>query len=234
MSSLKKFLLSLVILGSVTSAIGAGTFASFTATTSNPGNTFATGTLTIDTDHSGASFVGLTGMIPGDSVAALLTIQSTGTEDMTYTLTTDVTATTAGAVPPASNLNVLTTDTTNGLQLYVQRCSQAWTGSGASSTCGGTAADVVGTSASPVALIGSGGANTYTSAARSMGTLCDSDVTGATRSARSTTCSNTASSSSDYLKIRVSLPSSADNGFQGRSATARFTWDGTSVSGVSF
>jgi len=229
-----KILLSLLVLGAVTSAISAGTFASFTATTSNPGNTFATGTLTMDTDHSAASFLALSGMVPGDSVAGLLAIQSTGSEDMTYALTTDVTATTAGAVPPASNLNVLSSDTTNGLQLYIQRCSQAWTGSGASATCGGTAADVVGTSGAPVPLIGSGGANTYTSTARAMGVLCDSDVTAAQRTARSTTCTNTASTSSDYLKVRVSLPATADNGFQGKSATVRFTWDGTSVAGGGF
>ena len=98
--------MSLLILGGVTSAVGFGTFASFTATTDNPGNVFATGTLTMSTSSPGASFITLSNMIPADSKSDLLTIQSTGSEDMTYTLTTT-----------ASASSLLDTNAANGLQL---------------------------------------------------------------------------------------------------------------------
>src|SRR5436190_3160203 len=152
----KKVFITLLVFGAVTSVIGMGSFASFTATTSNPGNTFSTGTLAMDTNHSGTSFVTLSGMVPGDSVTGLLNVQSTGTQDMTYVLTT--TATTS---------SVLDTDATDGLKLWVQRCSVAWTGSGPGATCSGTSADVVGTTGAPVAIIGS---------ALAMGNLCDTDA----------------------------------------------------------
>ncbi len=213
--ALRRFLVSLLILGGVTSAVGFGTFASFTATTDNPGNVFAAGTLTMSTSSAGASFTTLSNMIPGDSKADLLTIQSTGSEDMTYTLTTT-----------ASASSLLDTNAANGLQLYMQRCSVAWTGSGQSATCGGTAADVIGTSAAPVPVIG---------ATRAMGNLCDSGAD-AQRATRGNSCSNGSISvkDSDYLKIRVSLPSAAPNTFQGLSSTIAFTWDGTQVAGGSF
>jgi hypothetical protein len=212
---LKRFLVSLLILGAVTSVVGFGTFASFTATTGNPGNVFASGTLAMDTDHSAASFITLSNMIPGDSKADLLTVQSTGSEDMTYTLSTT-----------ASASSLLDTSAANGLQLYIQRCSVAWTGSGQSATCGGTAADVVGTSAAPVSIIG---------AARAMGNLCDSGAD-TQRATRGNSCANGGITvkDSDFLKVRVSLPSAAPNTFQGLSSTILFTWDGTQVAGGSF
>ena len=43
----KKFFFGLLIFGIVASAAGAGTFATFNATTTNPGNTFASGTLVL-------------------------------------------------------------------------------------------------------------------------------------------------------------------------------------------
>src|SRR5438309_510579 len=101
----KKILLTLLVLGAVTSTVGAGTFATFTATTTNPANTFSSGTLTMNTDHPTASFITLTNMIPGDTVSAFLTVQNTGTEDITtYALSTTVT----------SSSSLLDSDTTNG------------------------------------------------------------------------------------------------------------------------
>lgn len=46
-SVFKKLLLSFMVLGAVGSTVGAGTFASFTASTTNPGNTFQTGTIVL-------------------------------------------------------------------------------------------------------------------------------------------------------------------------------------------
>jgi predicted ribosomally synthesized peptide with SipW-like signal peptide len=207
--------MSLLVLGGVTSVVGFGTFASFTATTDNPGNVFSTGTLTMSTSSPGTSFTTLSNMIPGDSRTDHLTIQSTGSEDMTYTLTTT-----------ASASSLLDTSAANGLQLYIQRCSVPWTGTGPGSTCSGTAADVVGTSAAPVAVIGS---------ARAMGNLCDSDAN-AQRATRGNSCANGSITvmDNDYLKVRTNLPTAAPNTFQGLTSTIVFTWDGTQVAGGSF
>jgi spore coat-associated protein N len=213
--NLKRFLTSLLILGGVTSAVGFGTFASFTATTDNPGNVFSTGTLTMSTSSPGASFTTLTNMIPGDSRTDLLTIQSTGSEDMTYTLTTT-----------ASTSSLLDTSVADGLQLFVERCSVAWTGTGPGATCGGTRADVIGTSAAPVPVIG---------ATRAMGNLCDSGAN-AQRATRGNSCANGAITvtNNDHLRVRVNLANSAPNTFQGLSSTIVFTWNGTQVAGGSF
>jgi spore coat-associated protein N len=219
LSNLKKILVSLLVIGGVSSMIGAsaGTFAGFTATTNNPNNTFATGTLTMNTSKPAAAILTLSNMIPGDTVSDVVNILSTGTEDMTYTLTT--TATTS---------SVLDTNTTDGLKLWIQRCSQAWTNTGAAATCGGQVADVVGTSGSPVPIIGSNIA---------MGKLCDSDADGQ-RTTRGNNCLNSPltidTKNSDFLKIRVSLPSSADDTFQGKTSTIQFTWNGAQVTGGNF
>src|SRR5438874_7697143 len=47
MSTMKKLLLSVLVVGAATSIVSVGTFATFTAETTNSGNTFATGTLVL-------------------------------------------------------------------------------------------------------------------------------------------------------------------------------------------
>src|SRR5438477_1564244 len=53
MSTMKKLLLSVLVVGAATSIVSVGTFATFTAETTNSGNTFATGTLVLS-DKVGA------------------------------------------------------------------------------------------------------------------------------------------------------------------------------------
>src|SRR5262245_25628517 len=52
---LKKVLLTMFGVGVVSSLMSVGTFATFTATTTNPGNTFATGTLQITDSAAGTA-----------------------------------------------------------------------------------------------------------------------------------------------------------------------------------
>ena len=47
MSTGRKLLLALLLVGNMTTHLGAGTFASFSATTTNPGSTFSTGTIVL-------------------------------------------------------------------------------------------------------------------------------------------------------------------------------------------
>ena len=99
---------ALVMIGLTVSAEQSS--ASFTATTSNLSNQFATATLTMSNDKSTAgSLVSLANMVPGDTAAnRTVTITNSGTVGFTYT-----TAISTGAS------TLLWTDTLNGLQVTV-------------------------------------------------------------------------------------------------------------------
>jgi len=100
---------ALVMIGLTVSA--EQTSASFTAATTNPGNQFATATLTMSNDKStSASLISLANMVPGDSASRTVTITNSGTVGFTYT---------AAISTGASTL--LWSDTTNGLQVTVTR-----------------------------------------------------------------------------------------------------------------
>jgi hypothetical protein len=87
------------------------TSANFTATTTNPGNTFGSATLTMSNDKSAAaSLVNLTNMVPGDTANRTVTITNTGNVGMTYT----------GAISATANTK-LWSDLTNGIQVTVKR-----------------------------------------------------------------------------------------------------------------
>ncbi|HAF08992.1 MAG TPA: hypothetical protein DCK98_02780 [Chloroflexi bacterium] len=85
--------------------------ASFTATTTNPGNQFGSATLTMSNDKSAAaSLVNLSNMVPGDTANRTVTISNTGNVGFTYT----------AAISAAAN-TLLWSDTTNGIQVTVKR-----------------------------------------------------------------------------------------------------------------
>jgi len=93
--------------------------ASFTATTTNPSNSFGSATLTMSNDKSAAaSLINLSNMVPGDTANRTVVISNTGNVGFTYTGSISATASTA-----------LWTDTTNGLQVTVHRgATQIYTG----------------------------------------------------------------------------------------------------------
>ncbi|HEY6957559.1 MAG TPA: TasA family protein [Candidatus Limnocylindria bacterium] len=87
------------------------TSASFTATTSNPSNTFATATISMSNDKPSANqLVNITNLVPGDTASRTVTITNTGNAGFTYTAAASATANT-----------LLWSDTTNGLQVTVLR-----------------------------------------------------------------------------------------------------------------
>ncbi|SDT52506.1 Camelysin metallo-endopeptidase [Pseudarthrobacter equi] len=102
------------------------------------------------------------------------------------------------AASPSSKLD---TDTVNGLQLTVDACSVPWTEAGTSPaftyTCSGTVTQVLAPRAAVGANMALAGLNSVTSAA------------------------------ADNLRVTVTLPSSADNTFQGLSSTVGFSFTGT-------
>jgi hypothetical protein len=97
----------------------------------------------------------------------------------------------------------LTTEVTNGLQLAIDACSVAWTTVAAGEdTCSGTKFTVL----AKGSIIGIGKSLT--------------NLTAVTAGA------------SDYLKITTSLPTTADNTFQGLTSTIGFTFDATQRTGT--
>jgi predicted ribosomally synthesized peptide with SipW-like signal peptide len=106
----------------------------------------------------------------------------------------------------ATTSSLLDTDATNGLQMVVDRCSVAWTEAGTAPaytyTCSGTTSSVV--ASRPVV-----GSN-----------LAMSNLTA------------TAPGATDHLRVTLSLPTTADNTFQGKSSTISYTFTATQRAGT--
>jgi hypothetical protein len=103
----------------------------------------------------------------------------------------------------AAPQSILTTNVTNGLQLAVKACSVAW-------TQGGTATAPTYTCSGTERLVASGPA---------VGNMVVSNPASLTAGA------------TDYLTFSVSLPDSADNTFQNKSAALSLTFTGTQRTG---
>jgi hypothetical protein len=194
-STARKVVGSLGVLGAAAAVAGMGTFGNFTDSTTPVNTTIQSGTLSIDLSQQGAAVpVTTTGFLPGDSMTRAVNLVNDGNSPLgTVTLS---------SAPTASS--VLTTDTTNGLQLTVKKCSVAW-------TQGGTAQAPTYSCAGTETLVGSGPVvNNMTingAAALNVG-------------------------GTDHLTFSISLPTSADNTFQGKSASLSLTFTGTQRTGT--
>jgi spore coat-associated protein N len=188
----QKLLLTIAVLGAAASIAGLGTFATFTSSTS-ASHTVSSGTVTIALGATGASTnrlnVDATAIAPGDTIQRSVDLIDQGTINLaSVTLTTS-----------ATTSSVLDTDATNGLQMVIDKCSQAWTEAGPpyTYTCGGSTSTVL----SSRAVI----------------------QTGVTLSNLSSlTAGNT-----DHLRVTLTFPSGAGNSFQSKSSTIQYTFTGT-------
>ncbi len=190
----RKVVGSLGVLGAAAAVAGLGTFGTFTDSSTPIASTIASGTLSIDVTQQGFTVPATTNnFVPGDSLTRAVNLINDGSSPL-GSVTLNSTAT-AGSI--------LTTDTTNGLQLAVKKCSvpytQAGTASAATYTCSGTET-----------VLGSGPAVTNLS------------LSGA---------SALNAGGTDYLTFSVSLPTAADNTFQGKSASLSLTFTGTQRTG---
>ncbi len=95
--------------------------------------------------------------------------------------------------------NLLTTDATNGLQMKVEECSVAWVKTGDNLTCTGTTTTVIAQRA----------------------------VVGATDVPAATLTNLNGANKVANLKVTLTLPTAADNNFQGLQNTINFTFDAT-------
>jgi predicted ribosomally synthesized peptide with SipW-like signal peptide len=77
-----KLLITAVVLGLVGVVGGLGTWSAFSDTTANGGNSFESGSVTIEDDDSGSAMFSLTGMRPGDpAVSKCIDVTYTGSLD---------------------------------------------------------------------------------------------------------------------------------------------------------
>ncbi len=196
----RKLLVSLAVISAAASVAGLGTFATFTSSTS-ASQSVSSGTVTIALGATGASTnrltVGASNIAPGDTIQRSVDLIDSGSIDLaSITLTTN-----------ATTSSLLDTDATNGLQMVIDRCSNAWTEGGTAPaytyTCSGTTSTVLASRA----IIG-------TNMALSNLAALTNGVT-------------------DHLRVTLTFPSAAPNSFQNQSSTVQYTFTGTQRAGTS-
>jgi spore coat-associated protein N len=189
-----KILLSATAVSAAAGIAGLGTFASFTSSTSASA-TVSSGTMTVALGATGGATNRLTvnasGIAPGDTIQRSVDLLNSGSMDFaSVTLTTS-----------ASPSSLLDTDATNGLQMTIDRCSNAWTETGTAPaftyTCSGTTSTVLSTRA----VIGSN--------------LALGNLTSLTGGA------------TDKLRVTLTLPSTAGNTFQNLASTVTYAFTAT-------
>lgn len=204
LSRTQKLLMSITAIGVTASMAGLGSFATFTDTES--GSTAIDSgivAMTIGADNTAANrlSVAATDIVPGDTVqrAVNLTVDSTTTSTLGSIKLTTEAKTAAGTVHSSK----LDTDATNGLQMVIERCSEAWTESGTS----------------PAFTYACDGTRTKTTVLASRAIIgADLDLSSALGLSAGTT---------NYLLVKVNLPTTADNTFQNLASTITYSFTGT-------
>lgn len=74
-----KTALIVFLIGVITSIAGLATWSAFSSTTSNAGNQFETGSVTLTDNDSGTAMFNMTGGRPGDTVSKCITVSYSGT-----------------------------------------------------------------------------------------------------------------------------------------------------------
>jgi hypothetical protein len=195
----RKVLGSLGVIGAAAAVAGMGTFGTFTDTTAPLAASVTSGNLKLALTGPDQSVtlptINVTGFVPGDSISRPVDLVNKGDLAMQ-----SITLTSTG--PTGAAANVLTTDTTNGLQLSVSSCAVAWTETTPGSnnwTCSAATPLVKGPAVTSSPLIG----------AQSL-----------------------AVGGSDRLLVTISLPVSADNTFQGKATSLSLSFVGTQQTGT--
>lgn len=75
----RKILLTALVVGATSTVAGIGSFAAYTATTSNPGNSIAAGTVVIADNDAGSLMYQLTNQGPGSTTQRCMRVTYTGT-----------------------------------------------------------------------------------------------------------------------------------------------------------
>ncbi len=194
--TLKRLIASFAAVGVAAAVAGLGTFATFTSSTS-ASHPISSGTVSIALGATGSAnrlAVGAANVVPGDTIQRAADLVNNGGASADNL--SGVVLTTTGT--PTS---LLDTDATNGLQMTIEKCSNAWTESGTSPnftyTCGGTTSTVL----SSRAVIGTN--------------LPLSNLAATT------------TGSTDHLRVTLTLPAAAPNTMQGLTSTISYNFVGT-------
>ena len=187
-----KLLLSISLVTVAAALVGMGAFAVFT-NSATVSQTNTTGTVTLSPISTNGTnnrlSVGASGLAAGDTVQRSVDVKNTGSLTLaSVTLTT--TATTS---------SLLDTDTTNGLQMVIDKCSVAWTETGGppyTYTCGGTTSSVL----ASVPVIGTNL------------TLSNITLTAGT---------------DNFVRVTLTLPSAAPNTLQGLTSVIQYAFTAT-------
>jgi spore coat-associated protein N len=191
-STLQRLIASLAVLGAAAAIAGFGTYATFTSSTS-ASHTIATGTLSLTSGPTNRLGTGASAIAAGDSMQRAIDLNYAGSVSFgSVTLTTS-----------ASPSSALDTNTTDGLQVAIDKCSVAWTESGPpyTYTCSG--------STSPV--------------------LASQPIIGSNVALSNLTLT---AGSTDRLRVTVTLPSTAGNTLQNLSSTIAYTFSGVQRAGT--
>lgn len=193
----RRIIATLGVLGAIGALATVGTYSLFTDSVTAGPQTVSSGTVDIALGSANRLTVGASGVAPGDSIQRAVDIVNNGSLDFA-----SASLTTLAALPATA----LTTDTTNGLQMAVDKCSVPWTetpvGAGYTYACSGTISAVL--ASAPV--IQSAVPLTGLAALTSGGT--------------------------DHLRVTLSLPTGAGNTFQNLSSTISYQFDATQRAGT--
>ncbi len=195
----RRVLATLGILGAVGALAAVGTYSLFTDSVTAGPQTVSSGTVDIalGSGQPNRLTVGASDVAPGDSIQRAVDITNAGSIGFaSVTLTTLATAS-----------SPLDTDTTNGLQMAVDKCSGPWTEGGTAPAytyaCPGVRTIVI---ASRPVIGGSLG----------LGALASLTPAG-----------------TDHLLVTLALPATADNTFQSKTSTIQYTFDAQQRAGTS-
>src|ERR1700742_3870503 len=119
--TMKSLLGTFAVVGVAAAMAGLGTFATFTSSTS-ASHTISSGTVAINLAATGTAnrlSIGASNVVPGDTIqrVADLTNGSGGSGDTLASIVLNTTA---------SPSSLLDTETANGLQMAIDKCSNAW------------------------------------------------------------------------------------------------------------
>jgi hypothetical protein len=192
----RKLALTTGLLAVMAGVVGMGAFALFTDTQS-VSQADTTGTVTLaGISANGANnrlSVGASNLAAGDTIQRAVDVKNTGTITLaSVTLSTS-----------ATTSSLLDTDATNGLQMVIDKCSQAWTETGGppyTYTCGGSTSTVL--TSAPVIV---------TNQALSNITLT--------------------AGTDNFLRVTLTLPSAAPNTLQNKSSTIQYSFTATQRAG---
>jgi predicted ribosomally synthesized peptide with SipW-like signal peptide len=120
-SPARKVGLTALIVALLVSVVGLGTWSAFSATTSNPGNAFAAGTVILADNDSGSTMLALSNAVPGNTDTSCITVSY------------------SGSLP--SNVRLYGTTSGTGLDQYLDLVVTRGSGAAGFDNCTGFSAD---------------------------------------------------------------------------------------------